>query len=260
MKKLSIASLIGLAMLTLPLTLWAQDDERPGLSDVWLVVPKQGMQQEFEAAVRTHMAFRTDAGETRNWQTYGVALGSNPLLYQFRAGGMNYADQDAFIAEDQDKGLSPNWMANVDQYVDHYHHYFEHADFENSSWPADLPQMQYYGVTTWTWKQGAGPGPGEARKQLSEIAMDDDWDYNWLWLTREGGEPQLMLVSPYENFAAMEPPEQTFFDFVSEKLGSEEEAGKIFGTFSNGYTGSSYTVWSYRADLSSPETAGADDD
>lgn len=260
MRKLSIASLIGLAMLALPLTLWAQDDERPAISDVWLVMPKQGMGTQFEDAVRQHMAFRADAGETRNWQTYGVALGSNPMLYQFRAGGMTYADQDAYVVEDQEKGLEANWWANVDQYVDHYHHYFEHADYENSKWPADLGQKQYYGVTSWTWKQGAGPGPDEARKQLSKIGMDEDWDYNWLWLSREGGEPIIALVSPYENFAAMEPPEVEFFDFVAEKLGSEEEAGKLFSQFGNGFSSSSYTVWSYRPDLSSPQTAGADDD
>jgi hypothetical protein len=260
MRRLSIASIIGMALLTLPLGLWAQEDERAPLSDVWLIMPKQGMGTQFEDAVRTHMAFRTDAGETRNWETYGTALGRNPMLYQFRASSINWADQDAYVAEDEEKGLGSNWFANVDQYVDHYHHFIESADYENSNWPTDLGQQTYYGVTSWTWKQGAGPGPNEARKQLSKIAMDEGWDYNWLWLSRIGGEPTLMIVSPYENFAAMAPPEQEFFDFVAEKLGSEEEAGKIFAQFSAGFAGSSYTIWEHRPDLSSPEMAGSDDD
>jgi hypothetical protein len=260
MKKFSIASIIGMAMLILPLGLWAQDDDRASLSDVWLIMPKQGMATQFEDAARTHMAFREDAGETRNWETYGVALGSNPMLYMWRASSMEWADQDSYIAEDEDKGLGANWMANVDQYVDHYHHYIEEADYENSNWPADLGQNTYYGVTTWTWKQGGGPAADEARKQLSKIGLDEGWEYNWLWLERIGGEPQLMIVSPYENFAAMEPPENTFFELVTETLGSEEEAGKIFAAFSGGFTGSSYTIWQHRPDLSSPEMAGADDD
>jgi hypothetical protein len=261
MKKTSfITSLIGTAMLLIPLSLWAQDDRAP-LSDVWLIMPKQGMLSQFEAAAKAHMAFRQDAGETRNWSAYSVGLGSNPSLYMWRAGGLNYADQDAFIAEDQENGYGEHWFANVDQYVDHYHHYLERADYENSNcWPADLGQKPLYGVTTWTWKQGAGPGPGEARKQLSKIAMDGDWEYNWLWLSRIGGEPQIMVVSPYDSFAGMEPPEQEFFEFIAEQLGSEEEAGKIFAEFSAGFTGSSYTVWSYRPDLSTMESAGADDD
>lgn len=260
MRKLSIASIIGLAMLTLPLGLWAQEDERAPLSDVWLVMPKQGMGLQFEDAVRTHMAFRADAGDTRDWETYGVALGRNPMLYQFRVSSINWADQDAYVTEEQEKGLEQNWFANVDQYVDHYHHYMESADYENSNWPADLGQNAYYGVTTWTRKLGAFGPTEEMRTQLSKIAMDGDWEYNWLWLSRIGGEPTLMIVSPYEDFAAMAPPEQQFFDFVAEKLGSEEEAGKIFAQFGAGFTESSYTVWAHRPDLSSPEMAGADDD
>ena len=74
-----------------------------------------------------------------------------------------------------------------------------------------------------------------------------------------------MIVSPFENFAAMEPPEQSLFDFVSEHVGSAEEAGKIeghgaFAQFSAGFTGSSYTVWAYREDLSASEMSGSDDD
>ena len=200
-----------------------------------------------------------DAGETRDWQTYGVALGSNPMLYQFRRGGMNWGDMDSANAEDQEKGLSANWMANVDQYVDHYHHYIEEADYENSKWPQGLPQQPYYGVTTWTWKQGSGPESGQARRKLSQIGIENDWDYNWLWLQRTGGSPVMMIVTGYDDFASMAPPEETYFDFVSEVLGSEEEAGKLFTEFGGAYTGSSYTIWQYRPDLSTPETAGADD-
>jgi hypothetical protein len=69
-----------------------------------------------------------------------------------------------------------------------------------------------------------------------------------------------MIVSPFENFAAMEPPEQSFFEFVSEHVGSAEEAGKIFAQFSAGFTGSNYTVWAYREDLSASDMAGSDDD
>jgi hypothetical protein len=133
-------------------------------------------------------------------------------------------------------------------------------DWENSNWPEDMAQDAYYGVTTWDMKQGAGPDSDYAMKQLSKIAMDEGWDYNWLWHTRIGGTPKLMIVSPYENFATMEPPEQPFFDFVAEHVGSAEEAGKIFNQFSSGFTDSSYTVWAYRDDLSMSGTSGSDDD
>ena len=263
MKKLSILSIIGLALLTLPLALWAQEDERAPLSDVWLVMPKQGMAMQFEDAAKTHMAFRADAGDSRDWEAYAAAIGKNPQLYQWRAGGLNWADMDAYTTEDQENGYGDHWFANVDQYVDHYHHYMERADFENSHWPADLGQHPYYAVTSWTMKQGAGPGPDEARKQLSKIAMDEGWTdmgNNWLWLNRIGGTPTLMIVSELDDYADMEPPEQSFFEFVSEKLDSEEEAGKIFAQFSAGFSDSNLTVWAHRPDLSSPSESGSDDD
>ena len=260
MRKISfITSFIGLAMLVLPLALWAQEDDRAPLSDVWLVMPKQGMATQFEAAAKTHMAFRRDAGDSRDWEAYSAAIGSNPMLHMWRTGGLNWADMDAYAAEDQENGYEANWFANVDPYVDHYHHYMERADFENSNWPADMEQHPYYGVTSWTLKTGAGPGPDEARKELSKIAMEEGWGENWLWLNRVGGSPTLMIVSELENLAAMEPPEQSFFAFLTEKR-SAEEAAELFAQFGAGFADSSYTIWAHRPDLSSADMSGSADD
>lgn len=260
MKKTSlITGMLGTALLLIPLSLFAQDDRAP-LTDVWYVVPKQGMSAKFEAAAKAHVAFRRDAGDSRSWESYSSSVGSNPMLYQWRAGGLNWADMDAYVAEDQKNGYSEHWFANVDQYVEHYHHYIEESDYETSNWPEDLGQHAYYGVTTWTYKQGGYMASEEARKKLSKIAMDGGWDGHWLWHSRTGGQPALMVVSEYESFADMAPPEQPFFDFVAEQLGSAEEAGKLFQTFASGFTQSNYTIWAHRPDLSSQEMmAGADD-
>lgn len=261
MRKISfITSLLGTVMLVIPLALWADHHERAPLSDVWLVMPKAGMANQFEAAATTHMAFRRDAGDSRDWEAYAATIGRNPMLYQWRGGGLNWADMDTYATEDEEKGLSDHWFSNVDQYVDHYHHYVERADFENSQWPADMAQHPYYGVTTWSVKQGAGPGSSEARKQLSKIAMEGGWNENWLWLQRVGGSPTLMIVSEFDDYADMAPPEQEFFEFVAEHLGSEEEAGKIFAQFSAGFEDSSYTIWAHRPDLSSTDMSGSADD
>jgi hypothetical protein len=263
MKKSSfITSILGTALLLIPLSLFAQDDERASLSDVWYVMPKAGMVAEFEAAAKAHIAFRRDAGDSRDWESFSAALGSNPQLYQWREGGLTWADMDAYIAEDTKNGYSEHWWANVDQYVDHYHHYVEQADYENSHWPADLPQRPYYGVTTWKISSDAEMAANEALKELSKIALEEGWadmDGNtWLWQSRIGGSGALMIVSELENFAAMEPPEQSFFEFLSEKR-SAEEAAELFAAFGAGYKDSSFTVWAHRPDLSSQETAGSDD-
>ena len=61
----------------------------------------------------------------------------------------------------------------------------------------------------------------------------------------------IAIVSSYENYADMEPPEQSFFEFASEKLGAEE-AGAMFSDFGNGFTDSEYTIWVRDESLSSP--------
>lgn len=256
MKKFSWIAVV--AAFVLPLGALAEHHEEPEepapLTDVWLLVPKAGMQAEFAEAAEKHMAFRAEAGESRSWMAFRPVIGSNMAVVQFRSCCFDYADMDAYIAEDGELGLSANWNENVDQYVDHYHHYMDRNDWENSHWPegSDGP---YYGVTAWTWKEGAGPAPDEVRKTFSQTAKTEGWadaGNNWIWLQRIGGEPTLAIVSSYASFADMAPPEQSFFEFLTEKLGSEEEASEMFTTFGSGFSSSEYSVWEYDENLSTP--------
>ena len=256
MKKVSF--IVSVAALLLPLGVLADghEEEAPApLHDVWFVVPIKGMEAEFIEAATEHMAFRAEAGESRQWWAYTVAAGHKTAPVQFRSCCFNWADIDAHVAEDAEKGLSADWNANVDQYVDHYHHYIERSDMENSHWPEDGTGGPYYGVTTWSYKPWSGPAPDEARKKLAQTALENGWasdDNNWMWLTREIGAPKLMIVSSYASFAEMEPPEQSFFEFITEQMGSAEEASEVFTVFNSGFSGSDFTIWEYNEALSTP--------
>lgn len=254
MKKTAvITGIIGVVALIAPLCLFAADDEEaapPPLMEVWFVIPKSGMEAQFFEAAAADKAYREAAGDTREWQAYTVAIGHNMDAIQFRTCCFNWADQDAYIADSKEKKLGDNWNENVHPYVDHYHHYFERTDWENSNWPDGEGTGPYYGVTTWTAKQGGGPASGAARKKMSQMAIDGGWESEWLWLFRIGGKPMTAVVSSYANYADMEPPEQSFFEFMTEKMGAEE-AGKMFAEFGSGYSGSDYTVWKLHEGLSS---------
>jgi len=139
----------------------------------------------------------------------------------------------------------------VDQYVDHMHRYLEYTDWENSNWSEGENDGPYFGVTSWTVKQGAGPASGAARKKMSQVAIDEGWESHWLWLSRIGGKPMTAVVSSFESYADMAPPEQNFFEFMIEKLGAEE-AGAMFADFGSGYSGSDYTVWKLNPEMSDP--------
>ena len=261
MRKTSyLVSLAGVAALMLPLSLLAQDEEAEAeapapLSDVWIVVVKPGMETQFNDAMATHLQFRKDAGESRTWQAYRVAVGHNIAPIQYRSCCFNWADLDDHQAEDTEKGLSDNFQATVGQYIEHYHHYLEQTDWENSHWPETGTSGPYYGVTSWTNKQGRGPAASAAMEKMSQLAITEGWandDNNWLWLSRIGGDEMTAIASSYENYADMTPPEQSFFEYAVEQLG-EEEAGEMFGEFGNGFDDSDYTIWVHDESISTPE-------
>ena len=259
-KRFAVAGLAGIALLGVHVPALADShEEAPApLSDVWIVMPKQGMESEFEDAIKTHMAFRADAGESRSWNTYTPVAGHKLGMYQFRHCCFDWADMDAYIAESVAQGLGENWDDNVHAYVAHYHHYFERMDMEHSYWPDEGTSGPYYEVTTWTWKEDAGPGPSEAREKLSKAALEAGWgEYgsNWLWMSRLHGKPKLMIVSSYESYADMTPPEMNFFEFMAQSM-PEEEVQEAFAAFGAGFSSSETTIWRHREDLSSP---GGDD-
>ena len=259
MKKLSVLTrFLVIAALLFPLSLLADHHEEeatpPLLHDVWLVVPKQGMETEFMAAVAADQALRIKGGDTREWQIYLAVIGDHTNVMQFRYCCFDWADQDAYESNEDLQVFSDNWAENVEPLIEHYHRYFEVSDMENSHWPEGGGNGPFYGVTTWSHKQGAGPESSAARKKMSQTALNDGWateENNWMWMSRVGGSPKTVLVSSFENYADMAPPEQSFFEFMSETVGAEE-AGKILSDFGSGFSSSDYTVWEHMPDLSMP--------
>ena len=261
MKKTKIlASLAGLAIASFSLGSIAQEegDAPPPLSDVWIMVVKPGMANEFNEAVVAHMQFRKDAGESREWTAYRVVAGHNMQPIGFRSCCFNWADFDGHAAENEELGLGDHFNENVAQYVDHFHHYYERSDIKNSHWPDEGTSGPYFGVTRWTMKEGAGRAARDAKEKMSQLALNEGWandGNNWLWFSREIGDAEIALVSSYENFEDMEPPEQSFYAFAVEQLG-EDEADAMFDAFNANFEDSEYTIWQLDESLSTP----SDDD
>jgi hypothetical protein len=251
-----ITSLISAIALLAAFSLQAQDDADGAapapLSDVWMVVPKAGHQEEFFAALAADKALRDDKDDSRTWEVYTVAVGDDTDAVQFRACCFDWADQDAYDIEEEEKGFNAHWGDNVAPHIDHYHRSFQTMDWEHSYWPDGEGDGPYYGVTTWNIKFNAGPASGIARRAMSDLAIEKGWGETaggWLWHYTETGKPRMMIVSSYANFAEMKPPEENFYDFMVEALG-EEEAGQIFSDFNSGYSSTDYTIWQREPELS----------
>jgi hypothetical protein len=230
----------------------ADDHEAPpNMADMWVVHVKTGMAAEFEAAFNEHMAYRAEHGDPRTWNVFTVAVGSDLGSYSIRACCFNWADFDAYDAWNAESNAGQHWNENVDQFVESYEHYFSAIDFENSNWPEGDNNFSLFGVTNWRVKPGAGGAMNAAKAKMSSMAKEHGWPRHWSWSSGIGGSPGLSLVAPFDNYAGMKAPEQSFAEFLTEHMGSQEEALELLNTFSTSAKGSTYTIYRHRKDLSS---------
>ncbi len=227
----------------------AQDESPPNIADLWIITVDYPDSAAFEEAFKAHIAVRKEAGDPRNWQVYTVVAGGNMNTYGVRYCCFKWADADSYTEWSLTSGVGDDWNANVAQYVDDYNHRFQSLDLANNNWPEDPPDYRYFGVTTWRLKPGTTGARQAAITALSTVGKEHGWSRPWSWNSSVGGDAELSLVTPYANFAAMEPPEKSFFEFATEHLGAEETA-RIFSEFGSSFWSSQYTIFEHRPDLS----------
>ena len=245
-----LTALMTLSLLFATLSAQAQDENPPNVAELWIItVDDFPNSTAFEEAFKTHLAARKEAGDPRNWQTYTMVAGGEFDAYGVHYCCFKWADADAYAEWAQSSGILDHWNEHVALYVDHYSHQFQYFDHENSTWLGDPTGYRYFGVTSWRLKPGMEATRQAAIKALSTVGKDNEWGITWSWQSSVGGDAVLSLVTPYADFAAMEPPEQSFYELVTEHLGAEETA-RLFKDFGSTFWSSEYTIVERRPDLS----------
>ena len=244
-----LTALVALSLLFATVSAPAQDESTLNVADLWILTVDYPNSAAFEEAFKTHLAARKEAGDPRNWQTYTVVAGGAINTYSVRYCCFKWADADAYAEWTQSSGILDHWNEHVAQYVDDYSHQFQDLDLDNSNWPEDPPDYRYFGVTSWQPKPGTTGSRQAAIKALSAVGKEHGWSLPWSWQSYVGGDAELSLVTPYVDFAAMEPPEQSFYKFAAEHLGAEETA-RLFKDFGSSFWSSEYTIYEHRPDLS----------
>lgn len=229
------------------------DEERGAISDVWIFSLKRGMEDDFAAAMKDHMAIRKEMGEPRVWYGYRAEVGQHPGLVMYRSEPMSLADHDAYLASDLDE-IGDVFGENIDPLVDHYHHYIDTYDWKNSHWPDDeTTEGPLYIEVTRKWKSDkTGWLSNEAKKLMSQVALNDGWaekGYVWLWVDRMGGEPVQAFVTPRANYAEMAPGEE-FGDWLYQQVGGM--SGEITDLYISGFSETNVTVWRHDPEISTP--------
>ena len=249
--------LVGFVALLFSINALADEhDQSPGaISDVGVFAVKRGKEAEFTAAMKEHIVARKEMGEGRHWYGYRAEVGHHPGVIMYRSAPMSYADHDAYLQGDFTE-IDAAFGENIDPLVDHYHHYIESYDWKNSHWPNDESTAgPLFTEVSRKWRPGGNYASNQARERMSQIALNNGWaekGHQWLWVNRRGGEPTQSLVLPDANYAGMAPTDDDFGDWLTEQVGSPEEAGEIFETWLAGFSSTNVTVWRHDPEISTP--------
>ena len=229
----------------------------PPLAEMWVLTSKPDHDDEFRAAIKEHMAFRSEHGDPRAWQAYTPVLGDELNRVAVRFCCINWADADSYRAWSMNATeVGEHFEKHVAPHVGSAAHYFETIDWANSHWSDAGGPYRLFAVTEWDIKPGHSAQLSAAVDKMSQIAIEQGWasdTRNWLWMSPVGGSPRLSIVIPHRNYAGLEQEEDTFFRFLSEHLGSEEKAAEVFQQFEGAIAGSEFQIWAHRDDLSMAE-------
>lgn len=252
MKKMTTGLLALTALLCAPLALADNHAKPPNIASTWKMTPKSDVgSAAFEEAMKTHMSWRMENGDSRSWQVYQVQTGGDRGDYYVRACCFNWADQDIYEKWGYDNNVGTTYYEQLGNMVEELTHVYQAIDTENSHWDEEKSPFYYIGVTQFAPNPAKQMQTGQTVEKMSQLAIEKGWDSNWAWYTTIGGEDNLMLAAGYRNYADMAPPEQSFYEFAVEHLG-EEDATEMLEDFGEGFWTSSYTIYRWREDLSMP--------
>ncbi len=245
--------LLMTGLLTLaPLAAQAQN---PGaISEMWTMVPKPDHRTEFIEALQEHMKVRADAGDPWVWNTYSPMLGENLDVIAVRYCCFDWAEKDAYEKWSADNPkVQEHWNTAVHPHVQSYGHYFDRVSWVNSNFDSDWGPYRFFRVTAFTLNAGMASEFDAARDKISQIALNQGWsgeERPWIWTTGVGGTSIERIISPMKNYADMEPEGQTFFNFLSGVLGSDEKAEELLQSLASTVASQETQIWEWHRDLS----------
>lgn len=222
------------------------------VADTWMFWPKHGENEAFVAGMKKHVAWRKSAGDPFEWQVYTPVVGSKLGYYLVRSGNHTWADMDTEDAWGQKTEAGKHYQEDVGVHVWKYQHFFGVANEEMSHWINDKG-YRYFGVSTYHFKSGHGADINEVLKKVHEAVTKQKWPYSYSIGYTVGGKGGMTFVTPMKNWAGMAEPSPSLMDVMTKAMGSKEAARKLFDKFSAAVKSREYTIYMYRADLSTPE-------
>jgi len=233
MKAKIVAALLAGACLQLFATATlAQSTDAGNVGQLWMITPKAGMVDKFEAAFARHVDWRRKNNDPFHWDVYVQVDGADVGTYFARSGNHQWADFDGY--GEFDRKASDNWNSTVAPYVARIQSSVSQVMPTLSNWPADAPDYQLFMIFTYHIKQGHAARFNRSAKAVGDILREANWPYHWAFLNliSGGAVPTAVLVLPQKNWASMADPDPGMFEVLSAKVGPEA-AIEMFDDFSD---------------------------
>jgi hypothetical protein len=189
----------------------------------YAVTAKDGMVAQFEAALKSHVQWRSENNDPWTWSVSAVEVGEHLGEYSIRSGGHSWADFDAYDAGFGPEGLV-HWNATVAPLVESIASTVTTTDQALSNPPPAGTPYAFVTVTTFHVRPGRELQFNQAITSATEILREHNWGGHYLWssfVLGGGTGPVMRLVSFHASWADMADPDPSFEAIMMQALGEE---------------------------------------
>ncbi len=247
MRKIAV-SFVVVSVLLLALPAMAQEAPGP-ITRVFVDKAKTGMEQQYEEAVKQHIAWHREQGATWSWVVRRIESGENFGQYLWITPGHRWEDFDNPAVPSDEDGA--HFDSGAGQYLESSTSVFTLylADISRpleGDTPAAVTSAIFFQI-----RRGKGDEFMTAVKKVHQAIEKTNWptNYSWLALVSGGYHPTYVLVFQEENWAGLNPPEKSFEAMLEEAYG-KQEAEEIQKVFDRTIKSERSQISVYRPDLS----------
>lgn len=232
------------------LVIAAMAQDQPGtVGEIIRIRPKPGMEKQFEAAGKEHIAWHRQKHDTWSWSVWQVMSGPGTGEYVAGTFGHKWSDFDnPTVSREEDEAdagerVGPYAASMQTQYV-------AFLPKHSRSTEATTPS-KFATVVRIHLKQGMEDAYMNAVSKIPKAMEKTNWPghYGFYALANGGEHPTFYLVLPREKWADFAPPDKPFEKMLEEAYG-REDAEAILKTLDKAPADVSSEMIVYRPDMS----------
>jgi hypothetical protein len=212
--------------------------------------PAAGKTAAFEQALKTHAAWRKQAGDPWDWSVYQVMTGDHTGSYMVRSGGHTWADLDAYDAGFGPKG-SARFQANVAPLLASMTSWVTVSDTVHRHLPESADGYAIISLTTYHIKPGKGDQFDAAVDAYAKAGAKGGTPGRYAWFnTVNSGPGGTRGLAVFHKDWASFAPRQPSLGKATEDTFGHELADQIYRDLLGSISYTESLIMQYRPDLS----------